>query len=389
MAAITRKNSNGSLASFEVLVRKVRETILVGQQRIEQEKVQTYWKTGQYINRHILLNKNKRADFGDRTIAKLAERVGVHISVLRRCKLFAEKFPISAARHQLTWTHFRTLLPVEDDKTRLELTERANRGAWSTDKLESVIRSELRYPISGALDGDSKKPADGKGSAFSDLRLLKPKLGVLYTYRLIESKPVQANPGRLKVDLGFRVHQIEFTMRGELKAGQVIESRKQESGSYSVVPSKREESALYTYKAWVERAVDGDTQFVEIDLGFSTVLEQYLRLREIDCPEINTREGKKAKAFVEKCLKSAPYIFLTSSRSDKYDRYLSDVFIPLDSKSTVCPSAPAAFSSGGRPLGPAAPRGWRSEALVKYEGEEYLYLNNELLLRGLAKRMNV
>ena len=39
------------------------------------------------------------------------------------------------------------------------------------------------------------------------------------------------------------------------------------------------------------------------------------------------------------------------------------------------------------PLGQAAPRGWRREALVKYEGKEYLYLNNELLLRGLAKRM--
>ena len=70
---------------------------------------------------------------------------------------------------------------------------------------------------------------------------------------------------------------------------------------------------------------------------------------------------------MEKCLKSAPFILLTSSRSDKYDRYLSDVFILLDSKSTVRPSAP--------------------EAIVKYEGEEYLYLNNELLLRGLAKRM--
>lgn len=70
---------------------------------------------------------------------------------------------------------------------------------------------------------------------------------------------------------------------------------------------------------------------------------------------------------MEKCLKTAPHILLTSSRSDKYDRYLSDVFVPLDSKSTVRPSAP--------------------EALVKYNGQEYLYLNNELLLRGLAERM--
>ena len=71
-------------------------------------------------------------------------------------------------------------------------------------------------------------------------------------------------------------------------------------------------------------------QFVEIDLGFSIAHEQYLRLREIDCPEISTSVGKKAKTFVEKCLKTAPFILLTSSRSDKYDRYLADVFYGED-----------------------------------------------------------
>src|SRR3989338_10970353 len=92
----TRKrtaSAGTSLASFEVLVRKVRETILLGQQRIEQEKVETYWKTGQFINRHILLNK-ERADLGDRTIEKLAKRVDVDVSVLQRCRKFAEKYPV-------------------------------------------------------------------------------------------------------------------------------------------------------------------------------------------------------------------------------------------------------------------------------------------------------
>ena len=97
-----RSVATGSLASFEVLVRKVRETILLGQELIEREKVQTYWKTGQYINRHILLNKNKRADLGDRTIEKLAERIDVDQSVLQRCKRFNEKYPFGhVAKTQL------------------------------------------------------------------------------------------------------------------------------------------------------------------------------------------------------------------------------------------------------------------------------------------------
>ena len=381
---LTRKRSSAStnsLASFEVLVRKVRETILVGQQRIEQEKVQTYWKTGRFINQHIILNKNKRADLGERTVEKLAARIGVDQSVLQRCKRFADKYPVLATWPKLSWSHFRVLTPIEDDKTRLELTERANRNAWSTDKLESVIRSELRYETK--LLTDTHKPE----TSAPGMQLLKPKLGTLYTYRLIKSKPVQANPGRLKVDQGFRVHYVDFAIRGELKAGQIVESRKQENGNYSVVSSKRKESDLYTYKAWVERVIDGDTQFVEIDLGFSVALEQYLRLRGIDCPEIGTSEGKKAKAFVEKCLKSAPFILLTSSRSDKYDRYLSDIFVPLRGVQASS-GRPRLTGDGGVPLNskstvrPSAP-----EALVQYDGLEYLYLNNELLLRGLAKRM--
>lgn len=361
-ATLTRARAGGSLASFEVLVRKVREMFVLGQQRIEWEKVRTYWKTGWYIKRHVLLNKD-RAELGDRTIQKLGERLGVDPSVLGRLKLFAERYPVLATWPKLTWSHFRLLIPIEDDKTRLELTERANRGAWSTDKLESVIRNELRYEAKLLTDA-RKLETFARGT-----QLLKPKLGALYTYRLIESQPVQANPGRLKVDLGFRVHQTEFTMRGNLKAGQIVESQKQENGTYTVVSSKRDESSLYTYKAWVARVVDGDTQFVEIDLGFSIALEQYLRLRGIDAPEISTAEGKKAKAFVEKCLRTAPFILFTSSRSDKFDRYLSDVFVPLDSKSPVHPAAP--------------------EASVTYENQQLLYLNNELLLRGLARRITV
>lgn len=361
---LTRKRTVGgsqSLASFEVLVRKVREAFARGNRRIKTEMIRSAWQAGRYIHAHILHHR-ERAGYGDKALTKLSVRVDISVTTLERALNIYRKLPkIPSALKELELTHLYTLISVPDDKLRLDFAHRAAKEHWSTRKLESKIREEWR---------DSKRESSKNHRKLvpDDRRPLKPRLGVLYTYRLIESKPVQANPGRLKVDLGFRVHQTDFTARGELKADEIIESRRQESETYTVVSSKREESDLYTYKAWVERVVDGDTQFVEIDLGFSVAIEQYLRLREIDCPEISTEIGKKAKAFVEKCLKTAPFILLTSSRSDKYDRYLSDVFVPLDSKSTVHPSS--------------------NEAVVQYDGEDYLYLNNELLLRGLAKRMS-
>jgi endonuclease YncB( thermonuclease family) len=40
---------------------------------------------------------------------------------------------------------------------------------------------------------------------------------------------------------------------------------------------------------------------------------------------MDTPEGRRAKRFVEFELKDVPYIIITSSKSDKYDRYLADI----------------------------------------------------------------
>src|SRR3990167_7609795 len=50
-----------------------------------------------------------------------------------------------------------------------------------------------------------------------------------------------------------------------------------------------------TYKAFIERVVDGDTLIVKIDLGFETRIREYLRLRGIDAPETDTAEGKRSE----------------------------------------------------------------------------------------------
>ena len=42
-----------AIAAYETLRRKVKETLLLGQERIEQEKVRTYWETGRLINEYL------------------------------------------------------------------------------------------------------------------------------------------------------------------------------------------------------------------------------------------------------------------------------------------------------------------------------------------------
>ena len=108
---------------------------------------------------------------------------------------------------------------------------------------------------------------------------------------------------------------------------------------------------LFTYQTLDVRVIDGDTLAVTIDLAPHDEADKKLRLRGINCPEMDTPEGKAAKRFVQNLIDQAKAVIITTTKPDKYDRYLADVFLVLNS------------------------------------GEE-IYLNNLLLENGHAVRMD-
>ena len=338
--------------TYPGLRRQVEETLLLGQRRIEQAKVETYWKTGRLIHEHILSNASRSDHYGEQIIRRLAEDLKVGAGLLWRCVRFARSFEKIVATRQLsfpgglTWSHYRELLSVTDDQVRLSFMKRAAQNDWTSLQLAEKIHLEIKS------DGQPLKKPAPPARAF--LKLI-PKKGHLYTYRLaaatIGEKEKDSRPW---IDLGFQVHRQLPRGAPKLKDDDIIETKRAApGGKYLAARSQRRESDLFTYKGVIERIVDGDTMIVRIDLGFKTRIRQYLRLRGIDCPEIATDQGKRAKRFVERELSCAPFIILTSSRADKYDRYLADVF----------------YAKGAVPLA------------------DLIYLNQKLLDEGLAGRM--
>src|SRR4051794_37640077 len=55
---------------------------------------------------------------------------------------------------------------------------------------------------------------------------------------------------------------------------------------------------IYIYNAVCYRIVDGDTYYLNIDLGFQVAITIDVRLRGVDTPELDTVEGKAARYFV-------------------------------------------------------------------------------------------
>ena len=82
--------------------------------------------------------------------------------------------------------------------------------------------------------------------------------------------------------------------------------------------------------------------WVDIDCGFGIWTRQKLRLRGIDAPEMDTAEGREARDFVVRALGKGRRlraegerkgrgsrwwdVVVTTTKPDKYDRYLADVF---------------------------------------------------------------
>ena len=328
------------LVSYRVLREKVRETFVLGQQKIEQLKVRSYWDAGFYINEHVRLN-GARVGYNKKILLQLSEDLEMHESVLRRMAEFAEKipdYPERAARREralegrkidkkdlpalLTWSHFRLLITVQDDGERYRLLEMAERHNWSTRRLEEAV---WKFNHRKKLSADNKERED----------LLTPRLGKLHTYRLTAPSKIHwpAQSG-LIFDRGFKGYQFLSSekVRG-FRADEIVEVKEGK-----VIKSNRTAKDLFSYLSYVNYVIDGDTLWVSLDLGLGGIGRQKLRLRDIDAPEIITAAGKRAYEFLKAVLSKAPYLINTSYKNDKYDRYETDLFIPREGADTRDPA---------------------------------------------------
>ena len=132
-------------------IRKVLETARQSAYKaVNFAMVQAYWQIG----RLIVEDEQKgevRAEYGKRVLAELAERLtadfgkGFDASNLRYMRLFYQAFPkCDALRHELSWTHYRLLLRVENQDARDWYMNEAAAENWSSRELERQI-SVLYY----------------------------------------------------------------------------------------------------------------------------------------------------------------------------------------------------------------------------------------------------
>jgi len=113
----------------------------------------------------------------------------------------------------------------------------------------------------------------------------------------------------------------------------------------------------YTYDAFVRSIHDGDTVKIDIDLGFKLWIHGLsIRLYGINAPELNTPEGKKAKAVLEGILPiNRPVVIETvKDKTEKYGRILAKFFVipgqpTVNDQMVTLGAAKAYFGVGAKP----------------------------------------
>ena len=195
------------------------------------------------------------------------------------------------------------------------------KNGWSTAQLEEEVQK---------IKSDKKisLPASSNPKKIKEKKLIALR-GKLFSYPLIQIKENK----KTYIDCGFNIFRdAEEALVAKLPKADVVDVKKKKD-KYSLEKSEISLRKFNTYKAYIERVVDGDTIRVTIDLGFNILHKEILRLKGINAPEMNTAAGKKSARVLNNILKNVPFVILKTMKIDIYGRYVADVFLSDDEKS--------------------------------------------------------
>ena len=146
--------SNKALSTSSHLFAEIREVLITARRTaykaVNFAMVTAYWNVG----RLIVEDEQKghtRAEYGKAILADLSTRLtdefgkGFDERELRRIRQFYLVFPKwDALRPELTWTHYRLLIRVQNEQARLWYMNEAAEQTWSSRQLDRQI-SVLYY----------------------------------------------------------------------------------------------------------------------------------------------------------------------------------------------------------------------------------------------------
>jgi len=225
----------------------------------DQGALRAYWEVGRLLNEHLA----GRAAYGQRVIARLAADLSLLPRTLYRARKVHERLPTDIST-DLSWSHCRLLVTVDDDEARRRLMARVTAAGWSVRRLQEHL--------------NAAPPA-----------MAPPILSRPGTYRIVAV--TDATGAQVPAfDLGFGIRRpLELPgkpgkktrrLLRELAPGDVVECTTDDKGR----PALRRvwgqiEARLHVCTATRLQVVAAATLQLELELGFEVMYEAHVSLR--------------------------------------------------------------------------------------------------------------
>ena len=148
------------IMNYQAIITDIKDIISSGQKiaynATNKAMILTYWHVGKRIVEQEQ-NGNERAQYGQALIDALADELTKEYgkSFSKRNLQYFRKFYIAypderivnACVHNLTWTHFRSLLRVSDENARLWYMNEASNEEWSSRTLDRNVSTQYFYRL--------------------------------------------------------------------------------------------------------------------------------------------------------------------------------------------------------------------------------------------------
>jgi len=141
-------SKNKAITSDKAVYQNIRTILVSARQKVytavNSTMVQAYWEIGKQIEQAV----GDRAEYGKGLLQFISAELtaefgkGFDESSLRRMRQFFKVFPIRATlRHELSWSHYRLLMKIDNTQRRDFYLNECAESNWSSRQLERQINS--------------------------------------------------------------------------------------------------------------------------------------------------------------------------------------------------------------------------------------------------------
>lgn len=143
-----QNNENLLLSDIRLIITQTKEKVSVV---LASNVTAMYWNIGNRIHAEILLEK--RAEYGKQIVATLSRQLTIdfgrsfEVKNVRRMIQFASQFSdkkiVATLWRQLSWSHFKLLIPIKNELERDFYAQMCRIENWSVATLRSKVNSML------------------------------------------------------------------------------------------------------------------------------------------------------------------------------------------------------------------------------------------------------